>query len=171
VKAVYFHNLEKAGTIIGRDTPGPDMTITISPVQRHQFADWLRLRDAVYTGLDRDFHLQEMEVYFNDPDKGCLLAADARGLVCGMVELSLRNVVDGCLSSPVGYVEGIYVDASQRGAGIARLLMQHAEAWCRSRGCGEIATDAELDQLEAQRFHEHMGFQETYRIVEYRKPL
>lgn len=150
---------------------GKFMATTVSEVQRHQLDDWLRLREAVYTGLDRDFHQQEMEIYFNDEDKTCLLACNATDSVCGMVEMSLRNVVDGCLSSPVGYVEGIFVDPAHRGSGIARLLMQHAEGWCRSRGCREIATDAELDHEEAQRFHQHMGFQETYRIVEYRKEL
>ncbi len=147
------------------------MAISVSEVQRHQFDPWLRCRDATYTGLDRAFHQQEMEVYFNDPDKTCLLASDEARAVCGMVEVSLRNVVDGCLTSPVGYVEGIFVEPSHRGLGIGRLLMQHAEAWCRRKGCREIATDAELDHLEAQRFHQRMGFQETYRIVEYRKSL
>lgn len=51
-----------------------------------------------------------MEIYFTDEDKTYLLACDEAGSVYGRVELSLRNVVDGCLSSPVGYVEGIFVD-------------------------------------------------------------
>jgi aminoglycoside 6'-N-acetyltransferase I len=88
-----------------------------------------------------------------------------------MIEVSLRNVVDGCLTSPVGYIEGVYIDPTQRGAGLSRRLLQYAEEWCRSMGCTEIATDAEFENEEAQRFHEHMGFEETYRIVEYRKKL
>lgn len=88
-----------------------------------------------------------------------------------MIEVSLRNVVDGCPTSPVGYVEGIYIDPEHRGSGLARQLLEQAEDWCRSKGCTEIATDAELDNQDAQRFHERMGFEETYRIVEYRKKL
>lgn len=147
------------------------MPVTIAPLQPHQFEAWLRLRMSVYTGLDEAFDRREMEIYFGDADKTCLVACDEAGEVCGMVELSLRNVVDGCLTSPVGYVEGIFVAPSQRGAGVARLLMEQAEAWCRAQGCREMATDAEFDHDEAQRFHRHMGFQETYRIVEYRKEL
>ncbi len=147
------------------------MNVTVSAVRREQFDDWLRLREAVYHGLNREFHQQEMEIYFGDASKECLLACDAAGQVIGMVELSLRNIVDGCLSSPVGYVEGIYVDAAHRGSGIARVLMQRAEEWFRAQGCQEVATDAELDNLDAQRFHHRLGFEETYRIVEYRKPL
>lgn len=145
------------------------MTVSVAEVQQHQFDDWLRLRDAVYTGLDRAFHQHEMEIYSRDPDKTCLVACTDEGTVCGIVELSQRNVVDGCLTSPVGYIEGIYVEPACRGQGMARLLIEHAVAWCRGRGCRELATDAELDDEAAQRFHRHMGFEETYRIVEFRK--
>lgn len=145
--------------------------ISIAPVRRDQFDEWLRLREAVYTGIDREFHRREMELMFQDDARECLLAVDGAAGVCGMVELSLRNVVDGCLTSPVGYVEGIYVDPARRGLGLSRRLMRQAEEWCRSRGCREIATDAELDNEAAQRFHRHMGFAETYRIVEFRKEL
>ena len=144
--------------------------LQIVPVKREQFADWLRLREAVYSGLARSFHEQEMESIFADEDKLVLLAvAGGRGV--GMIEVSLRNIVDGCLTSPVGYVEGISVDSAFRGAGLSRRLLEKAEDWCRSKGCREIATDAELDNTEAQRFHRHMGFEETYRIVEFKKTL
>lgn len=144
---------------------------TISPVARGQFDEWLRLREAVYSELPRDFHLREMEIYFQDNSKACLLACDERGQACGMIELALRNIVDGCLTSPVGFVEGIVVDHDRRGQGLGRWLLEHGEQWFRARGCREIATDAELDHEASQRFHLHMGFQETYRIVEYRKDL
>lgn len=147
------------------------MPISIRPVLRTQFPEWLRLREAVYSGIDRAFHEAEMEIYFSAPDKTCLLAVDDGDRVFGMVEISLRNVVDGCLSSPVGYLEGIYLEPEYRGRGLARRLIDAAEEWCRGQGCREIATDAELDNESAQQFHERLGFTETYRIVEYRKPL
>jgi len=147
------------------------MGIHIHAARREHFAQWLRLRESVYTGIDRQFHQHEMELILGDSDKEVLLAVTTDGEVPGMIEVSLRNVVDGCLTSPVGYIEGIYVDSAYRGAGLSRQLLRHAEAWCRTKGCAEIATDAELDNETAQRFHEHMGFSETYRIVEYRKRL
>jgi aminoglycoside 6'-N-acetyltransferase I len=147
------------------------MTISIYTVRHEQFAEWLRLRTAVYTGIDLEFHDQEMRRFLADDSKRCFVADFGCGAVCGMIEVSLRNVVDGCLTSPVGYIEGVYIDPAQRGAGLSRRLLQYAEEWCRSMGCTEIATDAEFENEEAQRFHEHMGFEETYRIVEYRKKL
>ena len=100
-----------------------------------------------------------------------MLAFAENDKACGMIEMTLRNIVDGCLSSPVGYIEGIVVDPQFRGRGIAASLIRLAETWCRSRGCTEIGTDAEIHELESQKFHERMGFEETYRIVGYRKSL
>ena len=148
-----------------------DMRYDILPVETTHFEDWLRLRKCVYNGVDDEFHQQEMALILDDAEKECLLAVLDGGAVFGMVEVSLRNVVDGCLTSPVGYIEGIFVDPAHRGLGVARVLLQRAEHWCRSHGCQEIATDAELDNKEAQRFHQNMGFVETYRIIEFRKSL
>ena len=89
----------------------------------------------------------------------------------GFVEVSLRNVVDGCLTSPVGYIEGIYVNPEQRGKGIGRALMQHAIAWIKEHGCSEMATDALADDHQAQSFHQKMDFRETYRIVQFKQEL
>ena len=147
------------------------MNFDIQPVQRDQFGDWLRLREAVYSGIDGEFHDQEMELFLGDDTKECFLAITDAGDTCGMVEVSLRNIVDGCLTSPVGYIEGVYVDPKFRGIGIARQLLEKAEDWCRSQGCREMGTDAELHNTDAQCFHQKMGFKETFRIVGYRKDL
>ena len=88
-----------------------------------------------------------------------------------MLELALRNIVDGCLSSPVGYLEGIVVNPEFRGRGISRLLLQEAENWFRLKGCTEMATDSDLANTSAQEFHRQMGFEETFRIVQFRRPL
>ena len=143
----------------------------IETAKPEHIADWLRLREAVYTGVDREFHVQEIGLFREDDTKECFLAVSEDGKACGMAEVSLRNVVDGCLTSPVGYIEGIFVDHNKRGTGVARRLLEQAENWCRSQGCTEIATDAELDNTAAQQFHKRMGFEETYRVVEYRKSL
>lgn len=147
------------------------MAFEIRPAERRDFDNWMALRQAVYTGLDDSFHLEEVELYHADKEKQCLLAFNESGEVAGMIELSLRNVVDGCLTSPVGYVEGIYVCPAFRGRGLASQLLLRGEAWCLEKGCQEIATDAELDNEEAQAFHRRMGFEETYRVVEFRKNL
>ncbi len=132
--------------------------------------DWLSLRKAVYTGLDDSFHSSEISRFLSDPELNCFLHY-IENEATGFIEVTLRNIVDGCLSSPVGYIEGIFVKPNFRHKGIAKDLLNIATKWCVEQGCTELATDAELANMAAQNFHLNMGFEETYRIVEYKKRI
>ena len=84
------------------------------------------------------------------------------GGLCGFLEASLRSRADGCDSTPVGYIEGWYVDRDIRRNGVGRALVSAVEAWARSRGCRQMASDAELWNQVSHQAHEALG---------YRKPL
>ena len=132
-------------------------------------AVWIQFRKTLYHGVDDTFHEKEVDLILNDPTKTTFLIFEKNGdFPVGMLELSLRNVVDGCLTSPVGYIEGIYLDESTRGLGFGKAMVDFSKEWARSKGCSELACDAELHETEAQKFHEKMGFKETYRIVQYK---
>ncbi len=88
----------------------------------------------------------------------------------GLVEVSLRPYAEGCETSPVGYLEGLYVRPVFRRRGIARLLVREAEAWARAQGCREMASDAELTNLLGQEVHRRLGYEEP-RLVCFRKSL
>ena len=143
----------------------------IVEVTRGRFPDWKRLRESVYEGLEESFHDEEMEILFSSSEAASFLGLSDNGEVIGMLELSLRNFVDGCLGGPVGYVEGIYLTPDHRGQGLGRELLEFAAEWCRSKGCREMAADSELDNVNAQQFLAGNGFEETYRVVEFKKPL
>lgn len=143
----------------------------IAPVRREHFACWLQMRSDLYSGLTEQFHAEEMEWIFTSADKTCFLAWASDDSAAGLLELSLRNIVDGCVGAPVGYIEGLYLRPDQRGRGLGRQLLEHAEQWFHAQGCRAMATDTELDNTAAQEFFRHAGFEETYRIVEFRKPL
>ena len=132
--------------------------------------DWLSLRKVVYTGLEDSFHSSEISKFLNDSELNCFLHY-AKDEATGFIEVTLRNIVDGCLSSPVRYIEGIFVKSNFRHKGIAQDLLNAATKWCIEQSCTELATDAELDNIAAQKFHLNMGFEETYRIVEYKKRI
>jgi len=118
-----------------------------------------------------DFHNKEMALILQASDQTCFIIFNEKDEHIGFIELSLRNIVDECLSSPVGYIEGIYLTSCHRGLGLGRQLVEFAADWFKSKGCTEMATDAEIDNVDAQRFHQHVGFTETSRIVEYKKSL
>jgi GNAT superfamily N-acetyltransferase len=87
------------------------------------------------------------------------------------VERGSRDYAEGCLTSPVGYIEGWWVDPDVRGQGLGALLISAAENWARSRGYTEIASDADLNNAISQLAHRALGYEETQRIVCYRKQL
>ena len=89
----------------------------------------------------------------------------------GFLELSLRPHAEGCVSSPVPYIEGWYVTAEARHLGVGRALVEAAENWARLRGHTEIASDVVLQNDASHAAHRSLGFEEVERIVCYRKSL
>ncbi len=92
--------------------------------------------------------------------------------VIGFAEVSLRcDYVNGCETSPVAFLEGIYVRPERRGSGIGGALVGAAEQWAGAQGCSELASDALLDNHASHAFHQATGFAETERVVYFRKSL
>lgn len=90
----------------------------------------------------------------------------------GFAQCSLRNdYVEGTESSPVGYLEGIFVKAEYRRRGIAKELFIECEKWAKSKGCSEFASDCELSNTESLSFHLKLGFEEANRIICFKKDL
>jgi len=82
------------------------------------------------------------------------------------ISLSVRNdYVEGTDSSPVGYIEGLYVKPEFRRKGIAEKLVEHAKEWSGKCGCIELASDCTLDNTVSQAFHKSIGFTEVNKIV------
>ena len=95
-----------------------------------------------------------------------------RGEAAGFAQCQLRrDYVEGTETSPVGYLEGIYVREGMRRQGIARSLLAACEGWAKAQGCREFASDCKLDNTDSQRFHQAAGFEEANRIVAYVKKL
>ncbi|BAL93986.1 putative aminoglycoside 6'-N-acetyltransferase/phosphoglycolate phosphatase [Rubrivivax gelatinosus IL144] len=100
------------------------------------------------------------------------LARDDDGAALGLAEASIRqDYVNGTDGSPVGFLEGLYVVPAARRQGVSRALVDAVAAWARSRGCAELASDTALDNLAGQALHERLGFEETERVVFYRRSL
>ena len=84
----------------------------------------------------------------------------------GFAQCQLRHdYVEGTEHSPVGCLEGLYVDERFRCRGIGKALLKACEEWAGAMGCKEFASDCELTNTQSQRFHAALGFQEANRIV------
>ena len=107
----------------------------------------------------------EMAETLEMPDAAFFLAFAEKTAV-GFAQCQLRrDYVEGTDSSPVGYLEGIYVLPGHRRQGIAKALLSACESWAKSMGCREFASDCELTNKDSLRFHLNVGFREANRII------
>ncbi|MDR6726346.1 aminoglycoside 6'-N-acetyltransferase I [Paenibacillus amylolyticus] len=118
---------------------------------------------------------QHLRADFEDvlqSEKDRLYLAKSQQSYVGFIHLSIRtDYVEGSNSSPVGYVEGIYVEQECRNQGISKRLVEAGEKWAKSVGCTQIASDTELTNHSSQAFHAKIGFTEANRIVAFIKDL
>lgn len=88
------------------------------------------------------------------------------------VHCSLRfDYVESTSSSPVGYLESIYVEPEYRKQGIAKQLVAVCEKWTKENGCTEFASDCELDNVDSYKFHLKISFKEANRNIHFTKGL
>ena len=113
----------------------------------------------------------EMEEIIAKPDAAFFLAY-AEDTPVGFAQCQLRHdYVEGTDSSPVGYLEGIYVADGYRKQGIAKELLAACENWAKIKGCAEFASDCELENVQSLQFHLNVGFEEANRIICFTKKL
>lgn len=104
--------------------------------------------------------------------EGAIFLAEEEGQAIGFAQCQLRHdYVEGTESSPVGYLEGIFVKADYRKQGYARRLVAACEEWAKEQGCSEFASDCELTNTVSLEFHKRMGFLEANRIICFTKQL
>jgi aminoglycoside 6'-N-acetyltransferase I len=104
----------------------------IARCQMSDLDDWARLRGALWPSLSREAHAAEARQQLaSGADMIALIVRDAGGGALAFAEASLRrDYVNGCDTTPVGFLEGIYVlpEARRRGPPTLR----------RARGLGGV---------------------------------
>lgn len=143
----------------------------IRPYEPADLPEWLRMRRALYPDLAPEDESRDAAEWLARADATVIVAERDGGGLAGFVEVGERAYADGCETSPVAYLEGWWVDADARRAGVGAALARAAEAWGRARGHTEMASDALLDNTVSHRAHGALGFEEVERAVHYRKAL
>ena len=146
--------------------------ITIRPIAESDLDEWMRLRVRLWDANSEDDHRSEMLEILADPESQQVFVAEAgpNNLV-GFVEAGIRPFVEDCMTDQVGYLEGWYVEPAFRNGGVGAGLVKAAEDWARSLGCTEMASDAEIGNELGIEAHVKVGYQETSRLVHFRKDL
>lgn len=136
-------------------------------------APWSELRAALWPDATATEHRRDIEDMLPAPEtKAAFLVVAPSGATFALAEASIRtDYVNGCGDPPVAFLEGIYVAPAFRRQGWAARLVADVEGWARARGCRELASDADVVNLASHRAHARWGFQETERVVFFRKAL
>lgn len=115
--------------------------------------------------------VQEFSNLIAQPDATVMLAYHDIEAI-GFAQCQLRyDYVEGTSSSPVGYLEGLYVKESFRKQGVAKQLVKACEDWAKEKGCSEFASDCELENEESLAMHLKLGFSEANRVICFKKVL
>ena len=148
------------------------MSIRVEPLTSLPNEAWLTLRTELWPHCSEAEHLEEMSAFIGEPDRYVqFIAYDDRKAV-GLVEAAVRHdYVNGAETSPIVFLEGIYVMPQARRRGIARQLVAQVAHWARAGGLRELASDARLENTLSHAMHEALGFEETERLVFFRMLL
>src|SRR5215211_6238163 len=104
----------------------------IRPLQHHEHERWIELRHALWP----EYPVEQLRAEANALNtllrETVFIADRGDGSIVGFVEVSVRPYGRGCAASPIGYVEGWYVEPGERRKGIGRALIAAAEDWARA---------------------------------------
>ncbi len=123
-------------------------------------------QDSSISELEEDFK----QIINNDNAIVFIKFADKKPI--GFAQCQLRfDYIEGTQTSPVGYLEGIFVLEQYRNNGYAKKLLKACEQWAKEKNCSEFASDCELDNYNSYKFHMAAGFTEANRIICFKKGL
>ena len=146
------------------------MNVTIRQAVREDMDDWFKMRKGVWPDAPDEYLNFDMEDIFSS-EQDMIFLASVENKPVGMIEARIRDYGEGCETSPVGYIEGWFVQEEFRGKGIAGALTQAAENWAREKGCTEMGSDTWLENETSIRAHLKMGYVEVERLVHFVKQL
>ena len=122
-----------------------------------------------------DNSVQDLEKEFEElilSDKAVCFIKYVDNTAVGFAQCQIRtDYVEGTDTSPVGYLEGIFIVEAYRRNGYAKELLKECEKWAKEKKCSEFASDCALDNIDSFKFHMAMGFEEANRIICFKKNI
>lgn len=144
----------------------------IERARREDAERLVEMRLALWPHAARREHEDEVMEYLQDGSAAVAFLARDGSTCMGFAEASLRHeYVNGCDTSPVAFLEGIFVEPPYRRAGVARALSEAVARWGTEHGCAEMASDADWENPQGIAWHIASGFDETERVIFYRRLL
>ena len=101
-------------------------------------------------------------------DAQLLVAERSSAAVVGWIHVQELHLLE---SDTRGEIWGLVVDASARGTGVGRLLVDAAEAWALARGLTMMGLRSNVLRVEAHAFYERLGYRIVKKQNAFRKEL
>ena len=133
--------------------------------------EWLRMRQGLWPEAPIEYLDYDLDEILADDEQAVFVAAGADGSLVAFIEAGMRSHVEGCETSPVGYIEAWYVDEHMRGQKLGKEMVRTAENWAREKGMAEMASDTWLENQASIAAHLKMGYDEAERLVHFVKRL
>lgn len=147
----------------------------IRELTKQDFQQWSGLRLLLWPDCPIDETEEAFHFYFSKAKNNrqkILVAENKAGNLVAFLEGTIRSdYVEGADTSPVAYVEGIFVAPEYRNRGIGQSLVEQFSAWVKSQNITEMGSDCDLGNTESLRFHIAIGFKEASRNIHFIKKL
>lgn len=149
----------------------PIAYLEIEPLSADNLILFAKLALELWPESSFEDELADWSQLINNTSNHCALAKSGVDYI-GFIHISQRNdYVEGSIYDSAAYLEGIYVKSEFRNLGVGKILLTHGEEWAKAKGLKQLASDTEIENLNAQRFHSKLGFKEENRIVCYIKNI
>jgi len=139
--------------------------MSIIKANQEHLEDWTNLAIMLFPEStfedELKFHKEILEL---EKEVGFLYQKDDKYV--GFMNISIRSdYVNGTDTSPVVYIEAIYVLSEYRQYGIGRKFIEHAEQYAKQMGITQLASDCIIDNTLSENFHKNCGFIEKERVI------
>ena len=127
--------------------------------------EWVNLALMLFpeSSFDEELALHK-KILASGKEEGLLYQKNNRYVA--FMNLSIRNdYVNGTDTSPVVFVEALYVLPDYQRRGIGKKLIEYAENYARQKGITQLASDCYTDNLLSESFHKNCGFVEKERVI------
>ena len=136
----------------------------IKATEQH-LTEWTNLAVLLFPDSPFEEELQfHKEILSSKKEMGLLYQIDEK--IVGFMNMSIRNdYVNGTDTSPVVFIEAIYVLPEYRERGIGKKFIAYAETYAKEKGIKQLASDCFIDNTMSENFHKGCGFEEKERVI------
>jgi GNAT superfamily N-acetyltransferase len=139
--------------------------ITYSIAKSSDINELVRLLSVLFN-IEKDFHPDTskqqigLQLILNNKASATIqVARNKAGKVIGMVSAQL--VISTAEGAASAWVEDMVIDATYRGQGIGKQLLQNVSIWAKNKGATRAQLLVDIDNIDAVGYYTHLHWEAT----------